>query len=490
MWAAHPVVYEVNTWVWLAELSSREQRRVGLADVTAEDWDALCRPGITAVWLMGVWERSPVAASIFRADPHASAEYRSLLPDYVDDDVVGSAYAIRQWRVDPRLGGEAGLVAARAQLAQRGCGLMLDYVPNHVAPDHPWLADHPERFVRGTPDDLLADPAAFLSVDGSIVARGRDPFFPPWPDVAQLDLSAATTRQAAIDVLRMIGEHADAVRCDMAMLALTDVFARTWGSRPPSTPVAEYWDEVIGEVHRSHPELRFVAEAYWGTEPTLLQQGFDACYDKELYDHLVASNAAAVHAHVAGDHANRCEQVRFIENHDEPRAAATFGPDAQRAAAIVVATLPGITLWHDGQFDARRSRLPVTLGRRPAEADDIELRTWYALLLAGAARIRRGAWQAVATTGWPDNGSHQNLVAWSWDSPASHALVLVNLSDTAAQARAHPRWADLAEGSVTLADVLTGERFERDVDDIATNGLYVDLPPWGSHVLEVRTEVR
>ena len=56
---------------------------------------------------------------------------------------------------------------------------MLDYVPNHVAPDHPWVPRRPDLFVHGDADDMAADPAGWLAIGGHVLAHGRDPYFPP-----------------------------------------------------------------------------------------------------------------------------------------------------------------------------------------------------------------------------------------------------------------------------------------------------------------------
>ena len=194
------------------------RKRVRLADVPAEEWDRVTPDGVDAVWLMGVWERSPAGIDLALGTEEQMASFRAALPDFDDADVIGSAYCIRRYEVDGRFGGRKGLAAARAALADRGVRLLVDFVPNHVAPDHPWLTEHPEYFVQGTSDDLADQPASFLAVGDVVIARGRDPFFPPWPDVAQLNAFAPGLRQAAAETLIDIGEQADGVRCDMAML--------------------------------------------------------------------------------------------------------------------------------------------------------------------------------------------------------------------------------------------------------------------------------
>ena len=95
-------------------------------------------------------------------------------------------------------------------------------------------------------------------------------------------------------------------------------------------------------------------------------------------------------------------------------------------------TLPGVALLHEGQADGRRVRVPVTLGRRPDEPLDAELRAWYDRLLAAlAGGMRRGTWATVAVDGWPDNRSCEQLAAWTWTSPDGGHLVVVNLSERA-----------------------------------------------------------
>ena len=203
-------MHEIFAWVWLADLERIAGRPLTLADVPDDVWDDVTRPGIDAVWLMGVWERSPVGAAIARSEPSMVESQRAALGDVTDSDVVGSAYCVRDYVVDQRLGGDEGLAVARAALAARGVRLVLDFVPNHVAPDHPWVASRPELFVRGSRDDLRRDPASFFEVGEHVFARGRDPYFPAWPEVLQLDASSADLRAAAAELVVGLTERCDA----------------------------------------------------------------------------------------------------------------------------------------------------------------------------------------------------------------------------------------------------------------------------------------
>ena len=485
-----PVIYEVNTLAGLKELSRRYGRPVTFQNVPKDDWDELVLPGIDVVWLMGVWQRSPAGRAIALADGDLVASLRTALPDMTNDDVAGSPYCVRRYVVDGRLGGPDGLAVARAELDRRGVGLYLDYVPNHVAPDSPWLLDRPGYFVRGSPADLERDPAAFAELNGTVFARGRDPFFPPWPDVIQLNAFSAETRAATAGVLSGIGAQCDGVRCDMAMLMMNDVFARTWGERAGPAPAADFWPEVLARVKEHHPRMTFVAEAYWDLEWALQQQGFDLCYDKRLYDRLVHEDAGSVHDHLRADPGYQRGLVRFLENHDEPRAAATLGPAKERAAAVLTALLPGAVLWHEGQFTGRRVRLPVFLTRRPAEPADAELRAFYERLLAIVrdAPLRGGEWRLLDATGWPDNSSCRSLVATSRTTGSGRYLAVVNLGGTPAQGRVPLPWDDLPGRGWALRDLLTGTTYVRDGAEMRDPGLYVDLPPYGHHLLVVGAE--
>ena len=496
-WPAKPVIYEINTAIWLGDLSRAAGRPVTLADVPASAWDDVTPAGADAVWLMGVWERSPAGLELANANAGLQASFRDALPDVRRDDVIGSPYCVRRYVVDDSFGGPRALAEARAKLAARGVRLLLDYVPNHVAPDHPWVTTRPELLVNGGEADIEAEPAAWVRAAGHILAHGRDPYFPPWPDVVQLDAFSPALRAATVQTLSDIAGQCDGIRCDMAMLMTNQVFAKTWGGRTGQEPGEEFWPTVIAGLRSQHPETVLVAEAYWDMEWTLQQQGFDFCYDKRLYDRIVGRDVAGVRGHLRAELAYQSRLVRFLENHDEPRIAGLLPGDAERAAAVAIATLPGATLWHEGQFEGRRVRPPVFLSRRPGEPSDPALASWYRRLLAIVAsyRVRAGDWQLLEVAGWPDNDSCRNLLAWSWttdgagggvadDVAHGHGryVVVVNLSTESADGRVGLGWTDLNGRGWNLTDLLDDRVYERSGDELADQGLFVALPPGGCHL--------
>jgi hypothetical protein len=490
-WPRDPTIYEINTRVWLADLGAKAGTGVTLGSVPAAEWDALAAYGLDAVWLMGVWERSPAGIAISNRN-HALVEtFRQALPDFRVEDNVGSAYCVRRYMVDEQLGGNQGLAVARSELARRGLRLILDFVPNHVASDHPSVLSHPEHFIQGTADDARNDPASFLERDGRVYALGRDPHFPAWADVLQLNAFATGLRRAAIGTVLDIARQCDGVRCDMAMLMLNRIFERTWSQRAGPPPATDYWQELIPEVKRSHPDFLFLAEAYWDLEWELQRQGFDFCYDKTLYDRLEAGDAEGVRLHLGADRGYQARLLRFVENHDEARVAATRPPTKARAIAVAAATLPGARLFHEGQFEGRAVRVPVFLGRRPAEAPDQELRVFYGRLLRAIdTPAFDGEWTLCPSSGWPDNGSFRNIVAWSWANDDERCLVAINLSGTAAQARLQVPWDEVRGRSWRLADALSGEIYDRNGDELREQGLYVELAPWGCHLLRIVASAR
>jgi len=482
----YPTLYEINTWVWLAELHKKAGKQVDLGSVPATEWDALASLGFDTVWLMGVWERSPAGIAIANRNENLLTDFRRALPDFRPEDNVGSPYCVRRYVVDAQLGGTRGLSQARKELATRGLRLVLDFVPNHVAPDHSWVAEHPEYFIHGTADEASNNPAAYIILNGIVFACGKDPLFPAWPDVLQLNAFQPGLRQAAAETLSNIANQCDGVRCDMAMLMINPIFERTWGSRAAARPATEYWVDVTSSIKRELPGFLFIAEAYWDLEWELQQQGFDFCYDKRLYDRLEHENAESVRVHLCADPAYQDKLLRFLENHDEPRAASAFSPAKERAAAVVTSTLTGARMFYEGQLEGRKARLPVFLARRPDESVDMDLRQFYRKLLAAVNRpmFREGEWHLCDRTGWPDNQSCQNIVAWRWNTGEDWCLIAVNLSDAPAQARVMLGWEDLSGKKWSLIDQLSGAVFERSGDDMAASGLYIDLPPWGYHFLD------
>jgi Alpha amylase, catalytic domain len=488
---AEPTIYEINTAVWLERLGRARGRPLTLEEVPGSEWDALAALPVDAVWLMGVWERSPIGRAVALDPPRLRAGYRAALPDVEEDDVLGSPYCVRDYLVDERFGGPEGLGNARQRLVERNLALILDYVPNHVAPDHPWVTGRPECLLGGERAELAARPKEFMEIEGRVFAKGRDPYFEPWQDVLQLNAFSPDLREAAAETVAAIADQCDGVRCDMAMLMTNEVFARTWGERAGRPPTVEFWPSLIGRCRQAHPDFLFIAEVYWDMEAVLHAQGFDLCYDKRLYDLLVRDPPQALSDHLQADDDYQRRLIRFIENHDEPRAAPTFGSAPGRAAAVVMSTLQGARLYHDGQLDGFQSHVPIQLGRGPAEPPDGDLRMFYERLLRTSANARAGArdWCLCDCTRGADD-PHPQLVAWSWSTPRGRYVVVVNLSPAEAEGQVRLPWLDLSGRIWVLTDQLSASQFTQPGEELAGHGLRVALESSGYCFLALETDDR
>jgi len=280
----------------------------------------------------------------------------------------------------------------------------------------------------------------------------------------------------------------------MAMLVLPDVIARTWGdralpsdgTRPTDDP---FWPAATEHVRRRRPGFLFMAEVYWDLEWTLQQQGFDYTYDKRLYDRLHAQDAGAVRGHLTADPEYQRRSVRFLENHDEPRAAAAFPPAVHEAAGVLAFFVPGLRFVHEGQRSGRRLRVSNHLCRRAPEPIDQILSSYYRRLLACVRRpeVRDGDWTLLdARPAWDGNPTWERFIAFSWDGGGRRLLVAVNYGPTQGQCYVRLPHTDLEGHGLRLRDLMNPTTtYGRHGDDLAGRGLYLDMPAWGYHLFEL-----
>ncbi|MGE5195200.1 MAG: alpha-amylase family glycosyl hydrolase [Deltaproteobacteria bacterium] len=485
----YPALYQINTRVWLTELSRKLGRKVTLDDIPDAELDRLAAMGFDWIWMLSVWQTGLAGQKVSRSNPEWRHEFQETLPDLRDEDIGGSGFAITGYNVHQALSGDAALARLRERLKKRGLKLLLDFVPNHTGLDHPWVNDHPEYYIPGSELDLARAPKNYTWVKRPkgdlLLAYGRDPYFAGWPDTLQLNYGNPATQEAMIGVLEKIAGQCDGVRCDMAMLVLPDVFERTWGIR--SEP---FWAKATERVRRKVPGFCFMAEVYWDMEWTLQQQGFDYAYDKRLYDRLRDHHAKPVREHfLAGiDYQNKL--ARFLENHDEPRAAATFPPGIHEAAAVITFLSPGLRFFHQGQFEGRKKRISPHLCRAPDEPVDPALHQFYDRLLAVLRQptLRDGQWQLVeCAPAWDGNWTNDCFVAFAWQGPAGERLLAaVNYAPNRSQCRLRLPNSDLAGKAWRLQDQLGSASYDRDGNELQSMGLFLDLAPWQTHVFSLQ----
>jgi hypothetical protein len=495
---SHPLVYEVNSRVLLNELSSRHNERVTLGTIPDELLDEWASLGFDAIWMMGVWTTGKIGLGIARTQMELQQDYRAALPDCTEDDVIGSPYAVKAYSVPASLGGNLGLLALRKRLKTRGLSLILDFVSNHTARDHIWVSRHPEYYVNGREGEDTQKPEYYFKAKTAkghaVLAFGRDPNFPGWSDTAQLNIRHPAARKAMLATLKRIATMCDGVRCDMAMLLLTDVFEKTWGDR--AVPIGsepapgEFWAEAIRTVREVFPVFKFIAEAYWDREWHLQQLGFDYTYDKKLYERLSREGASAVCDHLKADADYQRRSVRFIENHDEPRAAQIFASEPWHfAAATVMSTVPGMALFHQGQLTGSKIKLPVQLGRYPKEGDSPQIRLFYNKLLRIVSHpvFHHGQWRLLTVKpAWHDNYSWTNLLAFWWVERSLGArLVVVNYAPHDVQCHIEIQLDGVEGSNIEFRDLIGPVSYVRERGTIASKGMYFDLPGYGLHIFEV-----
>jgi hypothetical protein len=489
----NPILYEINTATWLYSLSRENGREVTIGSVPEEQWDILKSRGFNSVWLMGVWKRSKEGMRIFRNTPEwppMRAHLDSVLPGWSEADIAGSPYSIASYDPDPLIGTWNDLDKAREELHKREMTLILDFVPNHTAPDHTWILEHPDYYLQGNAEEFTRDPVLFSRIDlsgkTSYVRRGKDPYFPPWSDTAQLNHFNPGLRSSLAGELERIAGHCDGVRCDMAMLVLNDIFSRNWGWVRERTsyapPATEFWSDVRQRL----PGFLLIAEAYWDTEWRLQQMGFDFVYDKKLYDKLKSAGACDINMHLHADISFQKKLVRFIENHDEPRSAEAFDTDKLHAAAVLFSTLPGMKLYHQGQLEGRRTKVPVLLRRQPDEQPDEGLMAFYAILLSIANRdiFAIGEWKRKDAVSAGDE-SYKNLVSYIWRLDEQFTAVIVNFSPHHSQGRILLQEETDSDTDFALCDKLNNQTYSRTGRELASPGLHVILEGFHCHIFDI-----
>ena len=476
----YPSLLQINTRVWLRQLSQEAGRRITLSDIGDGVFDGWAEAGFDWIWLLSVWQTGAAARAVSRSNADWRAEFKAVLPDLTEDDICGSGFAITAYSVNDALGGEAALAQFRSKLSMRGIRLMLDFIPNHTAPDHPWVRTNPDYYVAGDDGAFAATPANYLRVETDqgtrLLAHGRDPNYPGWPDTLQLNYANPDLQAAQLRELMAISERCDGVRCDMAMLLLPEIFERTWGLH-----AAPFWPKAIAAV-RERKTFTFAAEVYWDLEWTLQQQGFDYCYDKRLYDRLREENAGTVRDHLRADLAYQTKLIRFLENHDEPRAASQFPWPRHPAAAAITFFSPGLRFFQQGQFEGALVRVPVHLCRGPVEPANADIAAFYKLLLSMLKTrpvLRDGGWSLIEPLqAWEGNGSHDNFVACVWSNQDSRLCLVVNFAELRGQCRLRLPFPDLAGRSIRLRDLVGPEIYQRDGSEMVGAGLFVDHAPW------------
>jgi glycosidase len=500
---SHPSLFQVNTRALLSELGAGSTLR----DIPDRYIESIKCKGFDYVWFLGVWQTGIEGPKISRSHPDLQEEYRRALPDLTTEDVCGSPFAVYDYSVHSDFGGNSALLELRERYNSRGIKFMLDFVPNHMAIDHPWIREAPHYLVRGTPSLCNQFPSNWFktkkdgSHNGEVFAHGRDPYFAGWTDTVQLNYREPELQEAMLNELLKVAELCDGVRCDMAMLLLPEVFSSTWKGFVRDGDPTCFWTKAIRAVKAKYPHFTFMAEVYWGLEHEMLSRGFDFAYDKTLYDRLLHPEAAGTHStyseanqahslrlHLLAPHEYQSRMARFLENHDEPRVASKLSVNAHKAASVITYLTPGLRFFHMGQFEGKQVKIPVHLARGPVEPCNTELSDWYSKLLAVTNDTikNHSTWRLLDTRpAWEGNKSNEGFVAFLFATERRLFLCAVNYTPNRGECYIPLHNLNLHSTSVAFKDLLSNEQYQRDRISLIDPGLYLDVGPWNANLFEL-----
>lgn len=484
-------MFEINTRAWLYSLSRKFKKNLTLLTIPDDIWLNIIKKGFDWIWLMGVWRHSPLKEEDLANHPGLINEITHSLPNWDHTDVVGSPYSIIKYELNPQLGQIEDSVLLKQKLNEFGVKLMLDFVPNHFGSASELVLTNPEYFIsmNEPPKKKYLFKHVETEKGTRWIAFGKDPYFPPWTDTFQLNYYNEKTRKYMINILLNIATFCDGVRCDMAMLCLNDIIKSTWDfyfkEKRFINPKSEFWKGAIEAVKSNLPNFIFLGEVYWDLGWKLQQLGFDYTYDKRLYDRLEQGNIELIRGHLNADILYQSKSLRFIENHDERRAIKVFGRERSIAAAIIMGTIPGLSLYYQGQLEGEKFKTPVQLRRKQKELPDIKIQRTYERLLefTNLNVIQNGQWSLSKT-------STINLLAWQWFTSDSDelAVVVVNYSVKHSQGRIFLELTNVFKNSekLLLVDLLNGRTDTNEIKLLIHQGIYVDLQPFQSHLFYLK----
>ncbi len=245
---------------------------------------------------------------------------------------LGSPYALRDYRaIDPAYGTPDDFRALVAAVHARGMKVILDWVPDHTSPDHPWVKEHPDFYFR----DEQGAPSVPRDDKGKLT---------DWTDVVQLDYGNPDVRREMIATMRWwLNEYdIDGFRIDAAGF----VPYRFWSEAVPALRatlprpimILMEWGDL--QMHRVGADLTYAWDSYSRLKAVFRGGPASNFVDRELED-MQAMPPGGM-------------RMRFTTNHDEtawdnPPLAIFGGAAAARAAYVAMALLPGRPLLYNGQ---------------------------------------------------------------------------------------------------------------------------------------------
>ncbi len=394
-WMPNVVLLAKNTYVWLHQLSVKYHRSITHLDhVPDEELDMLSQCGFSALWLIGIWERSPASQRIKQICGNPEA--------------VSSAYSVYDYTISEDLGGEVAFENLKSRAWQRGIRLAGDMVPNHMGIFSRWVMEHPDYFIQVdyspfhvyqfTGCDLSWDrgvgifledgywsktdaAVVFKRVDNwtgetKYIYHGNDGTHMPWNDTAQLDFLKAEVREAVIQMILHVARKFSIIRFDAAMTLAKKHFQRLWYPQPgsggdiPSRAEhgmrrhdfdeffpEEFWRNVVDRVAQEVPDTLLIAEAFWLMEGYFVRTlGMHRVYNS-AFMHMLKAEENQKYRNVLKNVLEFNPQilkrfVNFMSNPDEDTSVSQFGKDDKYfGTCVMMATLPGLPMFGHGQIE-------------------------------------------------------------------------------------------------------------------------------------------
>jgi glycosidase len=393
-WMPNVVLLAKMVYVWLGQLSSRYGTAISRLDqIPDAELDRLARWGVTGLWLIGLWERSPASQTIKQICGNPEA--------------ISSAYSLFDYAIAADLGGEEALWDLRQRALKRGIRLASDMVPNHTGLFSKWIVEHPDWFVqldyppypayRFTGTDLSSSPDISLHIedgywerrDAAVVFKhydhrtgrtryiyhGNDGSSTPWNDTAQLNYLNPEVREAVTRTILHVARMFPIIRFDAAMTLAKKHYQRLWFPQPGHGGVPsraehgmtreafdaampeEFWREVVDRVAADAPDTLLLAEAFWLMEGYFVRTlGMHRVYNSAFMNMLKMEENSKYRQTIKNvlEFNPQVLQrfVNFMNNPDEKTAVEQFGKESKYlGACVLLVTMPGLPMIGHGQVE-------------------------------------------------------------------------------------------------------------------------------------------
>jgi glycosidase len=394
-WMPNVVLIAKNTYVWLDQLSKKHQRSITRLDqIPDEELDTLAKRGLTALWLIGLWERSS-----------ASRKIKQMMGN---PEAVASAYSVFDYRIADELGGAEAYQNLRDRAWQRGIRLASDMVPNHMGIDSRWVIEHPDWFISldyspfpsytfNGPNlswdervGIYLEDGYYDRTDAAVVFKrvdhwtgdtqyiyhGNDGTSMPWNDTAQLNFLRDEVREAVTQMILHVARKFPIIRFDAAMTLAKKHYQRLWFPEPgtggaiPSRAEyglareqfnelfpEEFWRQVVDRVAEEVPDTLLLAEAFWLMEGYFVRtlgmhRVYNSAFMNMLRDEDNAKYRSVMKNTLEFDPRIMKRYVNFMNNPDERTAVDQFGKgDKYFGICTLLATMPGLPMFGHGQIE-------------------------------------------------------------------------------------------------------------------------------------------